>query len=114
MDDIYKNDYDDPYRFLASGVATHFSIECAKRMLVDKDYIRQVVQSEVRDNIDVPGIFSDCITTELISKKNKVLYRDALNRLGLFFFEQLDIDRFRKNLIEFYEEFEIDITPDKK
>lgn len=110
----YKHDYDDPYKFLASGVATHFSVECARRMLVDKDYIRQAVQAEVRENIDVPGIFSDCITTELISQKNKVLYRDALNQLGLFFFQQLDIDRFRSNLVEFYKEFGIDLAPDKK
>lgn len=105
----YKNDCDNPYKFLASGIAIKYNVNLVKRMLCDKDYIRQIVQAEVRDNIDIPGMFTDCVTTELISEKQKVLYRDALNQLGLFFFHQLDIDRFRKELREFYKEFGIDL-----
>lgn len=105
----YKNSYDDPYRILASGIVVSYNIHLVQRMLVDKDYIRQVVQAEVRDNIDIPGIFTDCVITELISEKQKVLYRDALNRLGLFFFEQLDISRLRNEIRKFCKEFELDI-----
>lgn len=78
-------------------------------MMADKDYIRQIVQAEVRDNLDIPGIFSDCITTELISEKQKVLYRDALNQLGLFFYNQLDIPRLRSEIRQFYEECGIEL-----
>jgi hypothetical protein len=78
-------------------------------MLVDKDYIRQVIQAEVRDNIDIPGMFVDCIVTELISEKQKILYRDALNQLGLFFFHQLDVARLRDEIRKFYEEFDIEL-----
>ena len=105
----YKNDCDNPYKFLASGIAIKYNINLVKRMLVDKDYIRQIVQEEVRDNIDIPGMFTDCIVTELISEKQKVLYRDALNQLGLFFFHQLDVARLRDELRKFYEEFGIEL-----
>lgn len=105
----YKNDCDNPYKFLASGIAIKYNINLVKRMLVDKDYIRQIVQAEVRDNIDIPGMFTDCVVTELISEKQKVLYRDALNQLGLFFFHQLDIARLREELRNFYDEFGIDL-----
>lgn len=105
----YKNECDDPYKFLASGIAIKYNANLVKRMLADKDYIRQIIQAEVRENIDIPGLFTDCITTELISEKQRVLYRDALNELGLFFFRQLDIDRFRSELKKFYEEFKIDL-----
>ena len=105
----YKNDCDNPYKFLASGIAIKYNINLVKRMLVDKDYIRQIVQAEVRDNIDIPGMFTDCVVTELISEKQKVLYRDALNQLGLFFFHQLDVARLREELRNFYDEFGIDL-----
>lgn len=114
MEGKYKNDYDDPYRILVSNIAVMFNAENARRMMVDKDYIRQVVQAEVRDNIDIPGVFTDCVTTELISEKQKVLYRDALNELGTFFFQQLDIDRLRRELNRFYSEMGIELRPDKK
>lgn len=109
MEDKYKNRYDDPYRILACNVCVQNNIENVRRMLADKDYIRQIVQAEVRDNLDIPGIFSDCITTELISEKQKVLYRDALNQLGLFFYNQLDIPRLRSEIRQFYEECGIDL-----
>ena len=105
----YKNDCDNPYKFLASGIAIKYNINLVKRMLIDKDYIRQIVQAEVRDNIDIPGMFTDCVVTELISEKQKVLYRDALNQLGLFFFHQLDVARLREELRNFYDEFGIEL-----
>jgi hypothetical protein len=114
MESKYKHEYDDPYRFLASGIAVRYNIERVKRMLSDKDYIRQIVQEEVRDNIDIPGMFADCIVTELISEKQKVLYRNALNELGLFFYQQLDIPRLRREIVQFYTDFGIELTPNKK
>lgn len=105
----YKNECDDPYKFLASGIAIRYNTNLVKRMLVDKDYIRQVIQAEVRDNIDIPGMFVDCIVTELISEKQKILYRDALNQLGLFFFHQLDVARLRDEIRKFYKEFDIEL-----
>lgn len=114
MEDKYKNEYDDPYKILAANIAVNFSVANVKRMLSEKDYLRQLIQSEVRENTDTPGIFCDCVTTELISEKQKVLYREALNNLGLFFYEQLDVNRLRNELRKFFEECEIELTPNKK
>lgn len=114
MEDKYKNEYDDPYKILAANIAANFSIANVRRMLSEKDYLRQLIQAEVRENADAPGIFCDCVTTELISDKQKVLYREALNNLGLFFYEQLDVARLRNELRKFFEECEIELTPNKK
>lgn len=110
MEEKYKFKYDDPYRMLAASTAVRLTQADARRIMNDKAFIRQIVQSEIRDNTDIPGMFSDCVTSELLSNSQKVLYRSALNELGLFFFEQLDIDRYRKELKDFYAEFGIDIT----
>lgn len=114
MEESYKHEYDNPYRMLAASIAVRLNLEEAKRVMSDTDYLRQLIQQEVRENIDIPGMFTDCIITELISTKQKVKYRTALNELGLFFFKQLDIARLRKELKKFYSEFGIDTTPDKK
>lgn len=109
MENKYHNDYDDPYRLLASNIAVSYNLENVKRMLVDKSFLRQIVQAEVRDNIDIPSIFIDCITTELISEKQKILYRDALNELGFFFYSNLDIDRLRREIRDFYSGCDIEL-----
>lgn len=114
MEEKYRNDCDDPYKILASNIAAKYSIANIQRMLSERDYIRQLIQSEVRDNIDVPGIFCDCVTTELISEKQKVLYREALNQMGFFFYEQLDVNRLRNELRNFFNECGIELTPNKK
>lgn len=104
------NAYDDSYKMLASAIAVNYNVENAKRMLADKDYIRQIIQAEVRENIDISGPFSDCVVTGLIHNKQKVLYRNALNALGFFLYKQLDIDRFRDELRKFYLDMEIEIS----
>lgn len=109
MEKEYKNNYDNPYRMLAAGIVSHSNVAIIKRVLTDKDYVRQLVQEEVRENIDIPGMFADCITTQLISDRQKVLYKSALNQLGLFFFEQLDVDRLRQELRRFCAEFGIEL-----
>jgi hypothetical protein len=77
--------------------------------MTDNSYIKQLVQAEVRDGMDIPGKFCDCIITELISDRNKVLYRTALNELGTFFFKQLDIPRLRAEIRKCHSEFGMDI-----
>lgn len=109
MEKKYKNRYDDPYRMLAASIAVRVSIASAKRLMSDKEFIKQTIQAEVREGTDIIGPFSDCITAELISNSKRVVYRDALNELGRFFFEQLDIPRFRKELQGFYREFGIEL-----
>lgn len=114
MEEKYHIDCDDPYKILAANIAATFSLANIRRMLSEKDYLRQLIQAEVRENADTPGVFCDCVTTELISEKQKVLYREALNNLGLFFYQQLDIQRLRNELRKFFADCEIELTPNKK
>ena len=110
----YKNEYDDPYKILVANIAAKYSLANVRRMMSEKDYIRQLVQTEVRENTDTPGIFCDCVTTELISEKQKVKYREALNVLGYFFYQQLDINRLRNELKKFFSDCGIELMPNKK
>lgn len=114
MEEKYRIDCDDPYKILAANIAANFSLANIRRMLSEKDYLRQLIQAEVRENADTPGIFCDCVTTELISEKQKVLYREALNNLGLFFFHQLDVNRLRNEIRSFFDECGIELIPNKK
>jgi len=109
MEEKYLHNYDNPYRMLAASIAIRLSTPDAKRILKDSSYVKQLVLAEVRDNIDIPGMFADCVTTELLSESQKVLYRTALNELGLFFYKQLDLPRLRSEIRKFYEELGISL-----
>lgn len=105
----YSHNYDNPYRMLAATITIACTPSEIKRILSDSSYIKQVIQAEVRDGIDISGKFCDCIITELIADRNKVLYRTALNELGTFFFKQLDIPRLRNEIRKFHEELGLTI-----
>ena len=109
MEDKYSHNYDNPYRMLATTITISCTPTEVKRIMSDNSYIKQLIQSEVRDGIDIAGKFCDCITTELISDRNKVIYRTALNELGTFFFKQLDIPRLRAEIRKFHEEMGLTI-----
>ena len=103
----YNHNYNNPYRILAATISTHSTPIELKRIMTDTSYIKKLVLAEVRDNIDIPGKFCDCVTTELITDSEKVLYRTALNELGLFFFKKLDVPRLRAEIRKFHEEMEV-------
>lgn len=104
MEKNYNHNYNNPYRLLAATISVRLSRSEVKRLMVDNNYIKKLVLSEVRDNIDIPGKFCDCVTTELITESQKVMYRTALNKLGMFFFEQLDIPRLREEIRKYHDE----------
>lgn len=109
MENKYLHNYDNPYRMLAATITITMPNSEIKRIMTDSSYIKQIVQAEVRDNIDISGKFCDCITTELIADRNKVIYRTALNELGTFFFKQLDIPRLRNEIKKFHDEMGLSI-----
>lgn len=109
MESKYSHDCDNPYRMLAVTITIRCTPTEVKRIMTDSNYIKQLIQSEVRDGIDISGKFCDCITTELIADRNKVIYRTALNTLGTFFFEQLDIPRLRSEIKKFHDEMGLTI-----
>lgn len=109
MEGKYLHNYDNPYRMLAAVITITSNATEIKRIMSDSSYIKQLIQAEVRDSIDISGKFCDCITTELIADRNKVIYRTALNDLGTFFFKQLDIPRLRNEIKKFHEEMGLSI-----
>ena len=109
MEGKYLHNYDNPYRMLAAVITITMNSTEIKRIMSDSSYIKQLIQAEVRDGIDISGKFCDCITTELIADRNKVIYRTALNDLGTFFFKQLDIPRLRNEIKKFHEEMGLSI-----
>lgn len=107
MDKEYSHNYNNPYRLLAATISVRFTPTEIKRIMNDSSYIKKLVLAEVRDNIDLPGKFCDCVTTELVTDSKKVMYRTALNKLGMFFFEQLDIPRLRNEIRKYHEEMDL-------
>lgn len=109
MDKNYTHNYNNPYRLLAATISTHSTQTEIQRIMTDDSFIKKLVLLEVRDNVDIPGKFCDCVTTELVTDSKKVMYRTALNKLGLFFFEQLDIPRLRREIQKFHDEMGLEI-----
>lgn len=104
MEKSYSHNYNNPYRILAASISVQYSPSEVKRFMSDSAFIKKVVLAEVRDSIDIPGKFCDCVITELVTDSKKVMYRTALNKLGMFFFEQLDIPRLREEIRKYHEE----------
>lgn len=100
----YNHNYNNPYRILAATISTHSTPIEIKRIMTDTSYVKKIVLAEVRDSIDIPSKFCDCVITELITDSEKVSYRTALNELGLFFFKKLDIPRLRAEIRKFHED----------
>lgn len=109
MEGKYSHDCDNPYRMLAATITITCTPAEVRRIMSDSSYIKQLVQAEVRDRIDISGKFCDCITTELIADRNKVVYRTALNELGTFFFKQLDVPRLRAEIKRFHQDIGLDL-----
>lgn len=109
MEKSYNHNYNNPYRLLAASISVRFAPSEIKRLMSDNNYVKKLVLAEVRDNIDIPGKFCDCVITELVTDSKKVMYRTALNKLGLFFFEQLDIARLREEIRRYHEEMGLDL-----
>ena len=94
------NEYDDPYIMLAHHLLSVHSGAEVQRMLHDDDYIYRMIIKEVRGQ-DFRGPFLDCIIQTILDDKARMDMCARLDRLSLYFFSKLDLERMRKEL-KFY------------
>ena len=96
-------EYDDPYRVLAAHIVSVFSPANVKRVLTNTAFIKSLMVREAKQ-IDVSGIFLDCIDQEIVANdmiRKKNVY---LKKLGEFYYSEFDIERLRREIYRFAEE----------
>lgn len=97
-------DYDDPYRVLAAHIVSIYPIATIRRILENVSFVRSLVLNEAR-LMDIHGAFLDCIDQEIISNDRIRKKNVYLKQLGEFYFSELDLERLRKEIRRFVEEF---------
>lgn len=90
------NEYDDPYKLLASSVVVNHTDGEIRRLLVDDEFVWKHIQKETR-NLDLRGAFLDCIVEGMLNGRRMELMTE-LDKLSVFIYKQLDLERFRSEL----------------
>lgn len=101
-----KNEYDDPYSFLALHLISSSTVAGIQRLLEDDDLIYRMIIKEVRGQ-DFIGPFMDAIITELLDEKKRMEMCHELDKLALYFYNNLDIKRLRSKIIEYCDIYSI-------
>ena len=100
---VFNRAYDDPYRVLATHLVSLYSPRTLQRILSSSSFVKAVVVKEARQ-LDIGGIFLDCIDQEIIDN-DKLRQKNArLKTLGEFYYSQLDLPRLRSEIRKFADE----------
>lgn len=100
---VFNRAYDDPYRVLATHLVSIYSPRTLQRILSSSSFVKAVVIKEARQ-LDIGGIFLDCIDQEIIDN-DKLRQKNArLKVLGEFYYSQLDLPRLRSEIRKFADE----------
>lgn len=100
---VFNRAYDDPYRVLATHLVSIYSPRTLQRILSSSSFVKAVVIKEARQ-LDIGGIFLDCIDQEIIDN-DKLRQKNArLKTLGEFYYSQLDLPRLRSEIRKFADE----------
>ena len=111
---IYKEKYDDEYKILAYSVVVHYPPETVRRLMKDTKFLRREIIREVRGQ-DFKGYFIDCLFVSICENKNRMDLMRALDQLGRFFYNNLDLDRMRAEIKNAYKSLGLgDILEEKK
>lgn len=101
-------EYDNPYRILAAHIVSVFSVANIKRILTNSAYIKSIIIHEAKQ-MDIRGAFLDCIDQEVVSNDNIRKKNVYLKKLGEFYYEELDVERLRKEIRRFAEELGVNL-----
>lgn len=107
----YYYEYDDPYKLLAYSVLGDYRASDVIRMLSDDAFVLNCIAKENRAQ-DFKGRFIDCIIEDILAHKKRMEYMHELDALSLYYFSQLDLPRFRKELSNALNECGIELDSD--
>lgn len=79
-----------------------------KRILIDDDYIYRLIVKEVRGQ-DFNGDFLDTIIQTILDDKRRMEMCGRLDKLSLYFYENLDIHRLRSTLQAILNQYDIEL-----
>ena len=108
MNNEYLYDYDNPYRILAHYIVGFYRPAEVLRILADNNYLFSLVQKEVR-GLDINGSFLDCVIEEILTNKKRMDYMRELDKLAKYYYDNIDKDRLRKEIIRALEDIGITI-----
>lgn len=100
---VFNRPYDDPYRVLAAHLVSLYTPRTLQRILSNSSFVKAVIVKEAKQ-LDIGGIFLDCIDQEIIDN-DKLRQKNArLKMLGEFYYSQLDLPRLRSEIRKFADE----------
>ena len=94
------NDYDDPYIMLAHHIISHYSEKEILRVISDDEFVYKLIAKELRGQ-DFQGPFLDTVMEDILKNKQRKEMCQHLDKLALYFFDKLDIDKLREKIIEY-------------
>ena len=97
-------DRDDPYSILACQMIVQYGVIDLQRILTDSDFLRRIAKKEAK-NMDIRGPLLDVVYQDMIDNGKRKELMAKLSELGLFFFDNLDRQRLRKNIRDYYLDF---------
>ena len=92
------NDINDPYKFLALYIVSHYGIKDIQQALSNRDWLRKQMQYDCI-HMDLAGPFVDAVMQDL-ADHDKIWLRGQLKELGAALFTKLDVERLRNNISE--------------
>lgn len=101
-----KYSFDDQYIMLAHHILSVYNAAEVRRMLVDDDFIYRLIIKETRHQ-DFSGAFLDCIVQSILDDKRRMEMCHELDKLSLYFFNNLDLGRLRSQLETYGEKYGI-------
>lgn len=110
----HKEKFDDEYKVLAYSIVVNYPPVTVKRLMKDTKFLRREIIREVRSQ-DFRGYFVDCLFVSICENKNRMGLMRQLDQLGRFFYNNLDLERMRKEIRNAYESLGLgDILEDCK
>lgn len=94
------NDYDDPYIMLAHSLISTCSELELNRILNEDEFVCRLLSKEFRSQ-DFQGPFIDTVMEEILKNKQRKEMCQHLDKLALYFFGKLDLERLREKIIEY-------------
>lgn len=103
------DDCDDPYKMLANNLVATYPEHKLRKIYNSPRVVRRMIDREVA-NADFYGDFLDCIITELVKKNKRGEVTRTLSPTASLFYHELDMKRFRKELLFYAELYGKNIT----
>lgn len=105
MEDIL-NPYDDPYIMLAYRLLADLNIGDIRRVFTDEEFVQKMIIKETR-NLDFCGPFLDTIVESILVDRRRMEMCRELDKLSAYFYDNLDLDRLRRELAKLVERYNI-------